>query len=130
MNPGSRQPDRSEGLSEIDPSRIRTVPVARRPNKVEASAFAKPPGGDAGFHAFLESLPDLLEAHSFIAVVDAIATAARDRRGVVCMIGGHVIKAGLAPLLTRMMERRAITHLASNGSAVIHDYEMARWGGT
>ncbi|MCI0433268.1 MAG: hypothetical protein L0271_06425, partial [Gemmatimonadetes bacterium] len=33
-------------------------------------------------------------------------------------------------LLTRMMERRAITHLASNGSAVIHDYEMARWGGT
>ncbi|MBW3554891.1 MAG: hypothetical protein KY466_15375, partial [Gemmatimonadetes bacterium] len=26
--------------------------------------------------------------------------------------------------------RGVITHLASNGSAVIHDYEMARWGGT
>src|SRR5690606_40255668 len=28
------------------------------------------------------------------------------------------------------MERGVITHLASNGSAVIHDYELARWGGT
>jgi hypothetical protein len=28
------------------------------------------------------------------------------------------------------MQRGVITHLASNGSAVIHDYEMARWGGT
>jgi hypothetical protein len=28
------------------------------------------------------------------------------------------------------MRRGVITHLASNGSAVIHDYEMARWGGT
>src|SRR5690606_619313 len=27
-------------------------------------------------------------------------------------------------------ERGVITHLASNGSTVIHDYELARWGGT
>ena len=118
------------GLPEIDPARIRTVPVARRPNKVEAAAFAKPPSDDPRFSAFLDSLPQLLEAASFIAVVDAIAGAARAGRAVLCMIGGHVIKAGLAPLLIRMMERGAITHLASNGSAVIHDYEMARWGGT
>jgi len=28
------------------------------------------------------------------------------------------------------MRRRVITHLAMNGSAAIHDYEIARWGGT
>ena len=28
------------------------------------------------------------------------------------------------------MRQRVITHLALNGSAAIHDYEVARWGGT
>jgi hypothetical protein len=46
------------------------------------------------------------------------------------MIGGHIVKTGLAPLLIDLVQRGAITHLASNGSAVIHDYEIARWGGT
>ena len=31
---------------------------------------------------------------------------------------------------TSLVRRGAITHLASNGSAGVHDYEMARWGGT
>src|SRR6185437_8798498 len=56
--------------------------------------------------------------------------AATGRRGVIVMIGGHVIKTGLAPLLLDLMRRRVITHLAMNGSAAIHDYEIARWGGT
>jgi hypothetical protein len=114
----------------IDPSRVRTVPVAARPNKVEARAFARPPGEDRSFAAFIDSLPDILEARSFLAVADAMADAARNRRAVVCMLGGHVVKTGLSPVLIRLMERGAITHLASNGSAIIHDYEMARWGGT
>ncbi|HSL71767.1 MAG TPA: hypothetical protein VK864_16085, partial [Longimicrobiales bacterium] len=49
---------------------------------------------------------------------------------VFCLLGGHVVKTGVGPLLIDLMERRIITHLAANGSAVIHDYEMARWGGT
>lgn len=125
------EPARPPGdVPEIDPSRIRTVPVAARPNRVEARAFARPPGDDPDFSAFLDSLPDILEARSFLAVVDAIAVAANEGRAVVCMLGGHVVKTGLAPVLIRLIERGAITHLASNGSAVIHDYEMARWGGT
>jgi hypothetical protein len=127
MTDRSRQ---SSDMPEIDPSRVRTVPVAARPNKVEARAFARPPGDDTSFAAFIDSLPDILEARSFLAVVDAIVDAAKNGRGVVCMLGGHVVKTGLAPVLIRLMERGAITHLASNGSAVIHDYEMARWGGT
>jgi hypothetical protein len=63
-------------------------------------------------------------------VVDGIAAAARAGRGVLWMVGGHVVKTGLAPVLIDLMERGAITHLASNGSAAIHDYELARWGGT
>ena len=46
------------------------------------------------------------------------------------MLGGHVVKTGLAPLLADLMQRGVITHVAMNGSAAIHDYEIARFGAT
>ena len=78
----------------------------------------------------MRALPDVLVARDFVRVVDAIADAARRKRGVVVMLGGHVVKTGLAPVLVDLMRRRVITHLAMNGSAAIHDYEVARFGGT
>jgi hypothetical protein len=121
---------RPEHTAPADLSKIRTVPVSGRGNKVNAQDFAQPPANDRSFAAFISSLPQILEAKSFLAVVDAIADAARNQRSVVCLLGGHVVKTGLAPVLIDLMRRGAITHLASNGAAVIHDYEMARWGGT
>ena len=106
------------------------MPVARRPNKVSASEFAHPPAGDRSFAAFVDALPHVLVARDFRAVVDAIVRAARAERAVVVMLGGHVVKTGLAPLLVELMRRRVITHLAMNGSAAIHDYEIARFGAT
>ena len=115
---------------EADLTKVRTVPVLRRPNKVSADEFAKPPGKDRSFHAFLESLPDILVARDFRLVVDGIVSAAAKKRAVVVMLGGHIVKTGLAPLLTTLIERGVISHLAMNGSAAIHDYEIARFGGT
>jgi hypothetical protein len=115
---------------EADLGAVRTIPVARRPNKVRAEEFAHPPDGDRSFAAFLASLPDVLVARDFRHVVDAIAGAARRERGVVVMLGGHIVKTGLAPLLVDLMRRRVITHVAMNGSASIHDFEIARFGGT
>lgn len=115
---------------EADLSKVRTVPVASRANKVDAKDFAKPPAADTSFPAFLDSLPQILEARSFTAVVDAVVHATRNGHGVFVFLGGHVVKTGLAPLFIELMKRGVITHLGSNGSAVIHDYEMARWGGT
>ncbi|MEO6525707.1 MAG: hypothetical protein ABIP93_03710 [Gemmatimonadaceae bacterium] len=109
---------------------MRTVPVAVRPNKVSARNFAQPPGTDRSFRAFLDALPDVLVARDFRAVIDAIATASRRSRGVVVMLGGHVVKTGLAPVLIELMRRGIITHVAMNGSAAIHDYEVARFGAT
>ncbi|HEV7992254.1 MAG TPA: hypothetical protein VGP25_10560 [Gemmatimonadaceae bacterium] len=109
---------------------MRTVPVAVRPNKVSARDFAHPPGDDRSFRAFLHALPDVLVARDFRAVVDAIVTAARRSRGVVVMLGGHVVKTGLAPVLIDLMQRKIVTHVAMNGSGAIHDYEVARFGAT
>jgi hypothetical protein len=114
----------------IDPQKIRTVPLSHRANKVSATEFAQPPGEQRDFGSFLDSLPQILEARSFLAIVDAVVAAARSERAVVCMLGGHVVKTGLAPVLIDLARRGVITHFASNGSAVIHDYEVTRWGGT
>jgi hypothetical protein len=108
---------------------VRTVPIARRPNKVRAEEFASPPGEDRSFAAFLGALPDVLAARDFLALARDIASAA-GKRGVVVMIGGHIVKTGLAPILIDFMRRGIITHLAMNGAAAIHDYEITRWGGT
>lgn len=124
--PGSRK----QGSREADLSQIRTVPVLRRENKVSATEFAKPPAKDRSFHAFLESLPDILVARDFRRLVDAIVGAAQQQRAVVVMLGGHIVKTGLAPLLVSLIERGVVTHVAMNGSAAIHDFEIARFGGT
>ena len=112
------------------------MPIGRRPNKVRAEEFAKPPehaaSGRPGpsFGAFIDSLPDILVARDFRRVVSAIVSAHHAQRAVVFMLGGHVVKTGLTPLLIDLMERHVITHIATNGSAAIHDYEMARFGAT
>ncbi|MEO8576556.1 MAG: hypothetical protein ABI556_07650 [Gemmatimonadales bacterium] len=46
------------------------------------------------------------------------------------MLGGHIVKTGVAPVLIDLMERGVITHIAMNGSGAIHDYEIARFGAT
>ena len=117
-------------MAEADLSKIRTVPIERRPNKVVAEEFASPPARDRSFAGFLKSLPDVLVARDFLRVVSAIASAKRNDRAVIVMLGGHIVKTGLAPLLIDLMNRGVITHLAMNGSAAIHDYEIARFGAT
>jgi len=115
---------------EADLSRLTTIPVAGRRNKLDSSLLASPPGADRSFAAFLAALPDVLAARDLRAVVDGVAGAALGRRGVVLLVGGHVIKVGLGPLLRTLIARGVVTHVALNGAAAIHDYELAAFGGT
>jgi hypothetical protein len=48
----------------------------------------------------------------------------------VLLLGGHVVKVGVGPLVRRWIERGIVTHVAMNGAAAIHDYELAAFGGT
>lgn len=97
---------------------------------MRADEFSSPPSDDRSFAAFLQALPDVLVARDFLQVVDAVVAAAHRKRAVVVMLGGHVVKTGLAPVLIDLMRRGVITHLGMNGSAAIHDYEIARFGAT
>ena len=115
---------------EADLSKVRTIPVAGRPNKVNVGEFATPPQDDRSFAAFVRSLPDVLKAADFRRVVGAVVQAHRAKRAVIVMFGGHVVKTGIGPLLVDLMRRGIVTDLAMNGSAAIHDYEIARFGAT
>jgi len=46
------------------------------------------------------------------------------------MMGAHVIKVGLSPLIVDLLKRGVITHVAMNSAASIHDVETAMWGQT
>jgi hypothetical protein len=59
-----------------------------------------------------------------------IVAARRAGRPVIAMLGGHPFKLGLSRYLIDLLERGLITHLATNGSGIIHDFELAASGGT
>ncbi|HEX6435088.1 MAG TPA: hypothetical protein VFZ87_12640 [Gemmatimonadales bacterium] len=116
---------------EADLSRVTTVPVAARHNKVDPRVLASPPSSDNhSFTAFLDSLPDVLAARDLRLIIDAVVTATRRRRGVVLLLGGHVVKVGLGPLVNSWLQRGIVSHIALNGAAAIHDFELAAFGGT
>src|SRR5262249_58521588 len=59
------------------------------------------------------------------------AGAAHSRgRQVVAAIGGHVVKTGCGPYLNDWIARGILTGVAMNGSAAIHDLELAIAGHT
>jgi len=115
---------------EADLSRLTTIPVAGRRNKVDQRLLASPPGTNRSFSAFLDSLPDILAAHDLRQVIQSVAGAARERSGVILLLGGHVVKVGLGPLINEWLARGIVTHVAMNGAAAIHDFELAAFGGT
>lgn len=114
----------------VDLSRVRTIPLQARANKVNTAAFAQPPERGRSFAEFLASLPDIFAGTDLRAVVEAIVRARRNGRPVVVGYGAHVLKCGMAPVLIDLMRRGVITALATNGSGAIHDFELALIGET
>jgi hypothetical protein len=114
---------------QFDLSDVRTYPLKSRPSKARVADFARPIAADATVAALIDSLPNILAAADLKAVVRAII-AAKGNGGVLWGIGAHVIKTGLAPVLIQLMEHGFVSAIATNGAAVIHDFEIALVGAT
>lgn len=112
----------------IDPARVRTVPLARRPSKVLAAALGRPVRAGLSVRALLGGLPDILAAHDLREAADRIARAVRGGRPVVLGMGAHPIKVGLGPLVVDLVARGRLAAVAMNGACLVHDFELA-WGG-
>jgi hypothetical protein len=115
---------------EIDLRALRTYSAARRVSKVATDAQGKPPRAGMTMGQFLEGLPKILKADDLKAIARDIAHARQSGKPVIVMLGGHVIKTGCGPLLADLAANGYISHFASNGSAAIHDAELARFGHT
>jgi len=63
-------------------------------------------------------------------LADKVKEARKQGAPVMMMMGAHVIRAGCAPLLIRLMEEGWVTHFALNGAGAIHDFEFALIGST
>lgn len=115
---------------EFELSGIRTYPLKSRASKAHASDFARPVGPGASVTDFVDALPDILAGADFKSVVSALADAKRRDDGIVWGLGAHVIKTGLGPVLIDLMERGFVSAIATNGAAIIHDFEIALVGST
>jgi hypothetical protein len=78
----------------------------------------------------LDQPVEVFAAPGFEHVIGAVKEARRNGRPVILFIGGHPIKLGLSRYLVDLIERRIVTHLATNGAGLIHDFELALVGGT
>jgi hypothetical protein len=118
------------GKRPLDFANLKTVGLRERGGKVKTADFASVYEKGSGVAGLLGSLPHILAGDSFRSVVNAIAAARAKERAIIWGLGGHVIKCGLAPVLVDLMKRGYATTFAMNGSASIHDFEIALAGQT
>lgn len=113
-----------------DLSGVRLISIEGRHSKVHEEAWARPFDPGDGFGEFLDSLPDILAARDLRRYVERCAEAVRLGKPFILMMGGHVIKVGLAPLICDLLEQGILTGVAMNSAAAIHDVESALFGET
>ena len=102
-----------------DLTRIEVQPLAVRRSKHDFEAIrvdpqSPPPAGD-------------LKAQIEI-VAKRIRAARASRDSVILAFGAHLVKNGLGAVVEELMEAGWVTHLATNGAGVIHDWEYAFHG--
>ena len=62
--------------------------------------------------------------------VERIRTAREKKSSVMLTFGAHTIKNCMAPALIELMKEGWLTHLATNGAGIIHDWEIGFQGKT
>lgn len=105
----------------FDRGKIRFGKLADRSNKVDISRDHVNAGDK---HAKISASDDLIISNT----AERIINARKDKRQVIIAFGAHTIKNGLAPVLISLMENGWLTHLATNGAGIIHDWEFAYQG--
>ncbi|HLM59632.1 MAG TPA: hypothetical protein VK308_02400, partial [Pyrinomonadaceae bacterium] len=109
---------------------ITTYDLDSRPSKVTIKDFAKPVIENDSLAKFLEKLPNILAVQSLRIIAEQIRRAAELQKPIIWGIGGHIVKTGLAPILIDLLERGFVSAIASNGSVLVHDTEIALVGFT
>ena len=117
-------------VAKLDPSRARTQTLGSLSRRVSRDQLAQPIAADASLRDFFSSLPAVLAARDLLQLASDIAKARRARRLCLLMMGAHPLKVGLAPLICELIREGIFNALATNGAAMVHDFELAFAGRT
>ena len=117
-------------IKPYDLAALKTYDLNSRPSKVFHDDLGQPVGENASAEDWLHSLPKQLAANAIRRVANHLVRAKRSGRTVAIALGGHVIKTGCAPYLIDWIKQGVVKAVAMNGSAAIHDFELAFAGKT
>jgi hypothetical protein len=99
---------------------MRFFSLSQRENKVDMEKNVVDPESPVEIPEYLEKAGGRIAEH--------ILRARESGRSVIIAFGAHAIKNGLGPLLGEFVRRRWVSHLATNGAGLIHDWEFAFQG--
>jgi hypothetical protein len=105
----------------FDRFKLSIKPLAKRENRVSI---------EKDYIRFDQKPSDT--SNHFMKIVENTAKRIKKSRQknapVMLTFGAHAIKNGLGPLMIKLMEQGWLTHLATNGAGIIHDWEFAFQG--
>ena len=105
----------------FDRSRMRYFPLRERFSKVDITSAC------VSADTWASPIPPRLEEKAAF-IAEEILLAQKRGAQVICAFGAHSVKNGLGRLLGDMLGRGWFTRLATNGAAVIHDWEFSFMG--
>jgi len=120
---GATGEDYFMSCNEVDRSRFLSNPLNARTNRVFIERDAVP----------VDAEPRGLSDRTMETVREAVARIVRARKNgkaVILAFGAHAIKNGLGLVIKKLIGDGWVTHLATNGAGVIHDWEIAYQGAT
>jgi hypothetical protein len=103
----------------FDRSRLRVQPLADRVHDLQLDRWLK-----------VDESPLPFEHPQLHTVAARILEAKRRGAARILIMGAHVLRAGVNRQIIDLMSRGLLDHIAVNGAAAIHDYELARIGAT
>ena len=107
--------------AKIDARTLTVFPLSERKSLTRIVDIALAEGAE------LAPLPEALRGQ-VQKVCGRIRVAQEKNAGIMLTYGAHLIKNGGGPLLNRLIEEGRLTHLATQGAGVIHDWEFAFHG--
>jgi hypothetical protein len=106
---------------EFDRQRLRTKSLDERRNQI--SIVSRQVSTDYRQHNLPQDQKELIQK-----TAGRINEARKNNKSVILAFGAHTIKNGLGTILIELIKRGWVTHLATNGAGIIHDWEFAFQG--
>jgi len=121
-------PKEKPKIAPVNLARVKQHSIKMRKNRTSVKGFgrsAQKSGAD-----FFESLPKFLRAADLNEFIDLVVKARKRGRPFHMLLGAHTVKVGLSPVIIDLLRQGIVTGMSFNCAGLIHDLELAFWGGT